>query len=188
MAPILILVGRVDSVDPWVINGIQLNVTENTHIQGTIAPGIFARVEIQLSPDGTWQILSITALGKFEEDANCGAVTAIVVSVNGNDIQLSGWPVITLDEDVSIESDEGVEGKLGPNQVVILVVCPSAEGQIVIVQIVILNTTEDSTPVEEGEKVLICHKPNKKGGHTLSISSAAVPAHLAHGDTLGPCP
>jgi hypothetical protein len=33
------------------------------------------------------------------------------------------------------------------------------------------------------EKVLICHN-----GHTISVSSSAVPAHLRHGDTLGPCP
>ena len=32
------------------------------------------------------------------------------------------------------------------------------------------------------EKVIICHK-----GHTISVSSSAVPAHLRHGDTLGPC-
>jgi hypothetical protein len=33
------------------------------------------------------------------------------------------------------------------------------------------------------EKVLICHN-----GHTISVSSSAVPAHLQnHGDTLGPC-
>jgi hypothetical protein len=36
--------------------------------------------------------------------------------------------------------------------------------------------------------VLICHKPDKKGGHTLSVSSSAVPAHLGHGDKLGACP
>jgi hypothetical protein len=32
------------------------------------------------------------------------------------------------------------------------------------------------------EKVLVCHK-----GHTISVSPSAVPAHLRHGDTLGPC-
>lgn len=32
------------------------------------------------------------------------------------------------------------------------------------------------------EHVIICHK-----GHTISVSSSAVPAHLRHGDTLGPC-
>jgi hypothetical protein len=33
------------------------------------------------------------------------------------------------------------------------------------------------------EKVTICHK-----GHTISVPTTALPAHLAHGDTVGPCP
>jgi len=32
------------------------------------------------------------------------------------------------------------------------------------------------------EKVTICHK-----GHTITISRSALPAHLRHGDTIGPC-
>ena len=190
--PIIILIGRVDSVDPWVVNGIELNVTEDTDIQGTITPGMFVRVEILLLPDGAWEVLSIAPLGEFEEDPDCGIVVATVVSVEGNEIQLTGWPVITLGEDVQIESDEGGEGTLSPNQVVLIMVCPSGEGQIVIVQIIIIvNTGDDGAPIEGGEggeKVLICHKPDKKGGHTLSISSSAVPAHLGHGDKLGACP
>jgi hypothetical protein len=190
--PIIILIGRVDSVEPWVVNGIELNVTEDTDIQGTITPGMFVRVEILLSPDGAWEVLSITPLGEFEEDPDCGVVVATVVSVEGNEIQLTGWPVVTLGEDVQIESDEGGEGTLSPNQVVLIMVCPSGEGQIVIVQIIIIvNTGDDGTPpVESGEgggKVLICHKPDKKGGHTLSIPQSAVPAHLGHGDKLGAC-
>ncbi len=31
-------------------------------------------------------------------------------------------------------------------------------------------------------KVTICHK-----GHTITIARAALPAHLRHGDTIGPC-
>jgi hypothetical protein len=60
----------------------------------------------------------------------------------------------------------------------------------VIVQITVLDDDdgEDGDPSANGEKVLICHKPDKKGGHTLSIASAAVPAHLGHGDRLGACP
>jgi len=54
------------------------------------------------------------------------------------------------------------------------------------VQIIIVNTNDVGTPME-GEKVLVCHKPSKNG-HTLSISASALPAHLGHGDTLGPCP
>ena len=60
-----------------------------------------------------------------------------------------------------------------------------------IVQIIVLIIDDGETPDqggEGGEKVLICHKPDKKGGHTLSVSASAVPAHLGHGDKLGPCP
>jgi hypothetical protein len=189
--PIIILIGRVDSVDPWVVNGIQLNVTADTEIQGTITPGMFVRVEILLSPDGTWEVLSIVPLGEVDEDPDCGIVVATVVSVEGGEIQLTGWPVITLGEDIKIENDEGGEGTLSPNQSVLVVVCPSGEGQIVIVQIIIISgdgNDEGEVPEGgEGGKVLVCHKPAKKGGHTLSISSSAVPAHLGHGDTLGPC-
>jgi hypothetical protein len=33
------------------------------------------------------------------------------------------------------------------------------------------------------EKVTLCHN-----GHTITVGAPAVPAHQAHGDTLGPCP
>jgi hypothetical protein len=39
-------------------------------------------------------------------------------------------------------------------------------------------------------RVVICHYPpgNPDNEHTLTIDTAALPAHKAHGDTLGPCP
>lgn len=181
---------------------IELNVTDETDIQGDITPGMLVRVKILLLPNGTWETLSITPLGAVTEIPDCVTVVATVVSVDGNEVQFMGWPMMTLGSDVKIEGGKSGEGDenesgeeqqgggvtLSPNQVVIVVVCPSEEGQIVIVQIIInINITpgeEVGTPVE-GEKVLVCHKPDKNGGKTLSISSSAVPAHLGHGDTLG---
>jgi hypothetical protein len=40
------------------------------------------------------------------------------------------------------------------------------------------------SPVGPPKKIIICHK----GKNTISVSENALPAHLAHGDTLGPCP
>ena len=60
-----------------------------------------------------------------------------------------------------------------------------------IVQIIVIVITppdQGEVPAPNGgEKVLVCHKPNKNA-HTLSLPQSAVPAHLGHGDILGPCP
>ncbi len=45
-------------------------------------------------------------------------------------------------------------------------------------------------PVDGEEKITICHIPpgNPDNAHTITISVDALPAHLAHGDTIGECP
>jgi len=37
-------------------------------------------------------------------------------------------------------------------------------------------------------RVTICHRTGNGGHHTITVSCNALPAHLAHGDTIGPCP
>ncbi len=185
--PTITLIGKVESVEPWVINGITLNVTDETTVTGEITPGMIVRVEILLLADGTWEVLSIASLSDFTEIPGCAMVIATVVSANGNEIQFAGWPVITLGEDTRIEGEEGNEAALTANQMVLVVICATEDGQFVITTIVILKTSDEGAS-GDGGKVLICHKPGKKGGHTLSIAAPAVPAHLAHGDKLGPCP
>jgi hypothetical protein len=207
----IVIVGKVTSTDPWVVNGITLNVTADTVVTGNITTGMLVRVEILLSEDGTWEVLSIAPLGNFTEVDGCVTVAATIVSVTADEIQFVGWPAMPLGPDVKIETgsagEEGAQGDeqgeqqgdvqqgsvvLTPNQNVLVVLCPSDNNQIVITQIIIivLNPPEQggNEPSGEGEKVLLCHKPQKKGGHTLSVSASAVPAHLGHGDKLGPCP
>ena len=46
---------------------------------------------------------------------------------------------------------------------------------------------DDSGDDEYGHKVLMCHKPNSRHPQTIRVRQRAVAAHLAHGDTLGPC-
>jgi hypothetical protein len=36
-------------------------------------------------------------------------------------------------------------------------------------------------------KIQVCHQDQKGTSHTITISENALPAHLAHGDVLGPC-
>jgi len=187
IAPTIILIGTVNSVDPWVVNGITLDVTDDTTITGEIVPHMIVQVEILLLEDGTWEVLSITPLSDFTEIPGCATVAATILRVDGDEVQFTGWPPIRLDEDVEIENETGSEATLGANQRVLVVVCSTEAGQFMITEIIILKTNAGGTPAN-GEKVLVCHKPDKKGGHTLSIAAPAVPAHLAHGDKLGSCP
>ncbi|MFL5734598.1 MAG: S-layer homology domain-containing protein [Chloroflexia bacterium] len=57
--------------------------------------------------------------------------------------------------------------------------------------------TTTGTPVPTGttapctggnNRVTICHRTGNGGSHTITISCNALPAHLRHGDTVGPCP
>ena len=52
------------------------------------------------------------------------------------------------------------------------------------------NEKSGSAVDQYSEKVLICHIPpgNPGNSQTLSVAPSAVPAHLAHGDSLGACP
>jgi type II secretory pathway pseudopilin PulG len=49
---------------------------------------------------------------------------------------------------------------------------------------------EEGGEAEGGGKVTICHIPpgNPNNAHDIQVSQNSVPAHLAHGDTVGPCP
>ncbi|HLD26294.1 MAG TPA: carboxypeptidase regulatory-like domain-containing protein [Candidatus Andersenbacteria bacterium] len=40
---------------------------------------------------------------------------------------------------------------------------------------------------EGEEKIIICHRPGTPSEQTLEVSASALDAHLAHGDTTGPC-
>ena len=218
------IIGRVTSVDPWVVNDITLNVTDETVITGDIQPGTLVKVEILLLEDGTWEVISISPLGDISSTDGCVNVIATVVSVSGNQVQFLGWPTtVTIDDksqagnendndndnevnendenddeddndandndenDNENDNDEDDDfAALRPGQQVLAVVCVSDDGQLVIMRITVLEDDDDTSG--GGEKVLVCHKPDKKGGHTISIAAPAVPAHLAHGDVLGPCP
>jgi hypothetical protein len=207
----LVLIGVATSLDPWTVNGIELNVTAETDIQDGITEGMIVRVEILLLDDGVWEVLRIAPLGETTEIDGCATIVATIVSVEGDQVQFQGWPIaVTLGHGDTVGDDEenvndaqnanenegendsdADSSEVGAGQTVLAVICVAEDGTLVIVQIVILDVDQgdDGDPAAGGEKALVCHKPdNKNGGKTLSISQSAVPAHLAHGDTLGACP
>ena len=180
----MVLIGTVITINPWVVNGITLTIAPDAVIDAKITVGMLVRVELILQSDGTWQVVKIETISNLVWSPGCMDVIATVVSVNGNQLQLLNWPVVTIEDGVKIE------GTLVPTSVIRMRVCFDQDMVIKVTAIVIIQqVTVEPPPVgEEGGKVNVCHKPNgKKGGHTLSISRSALPAHLAHGDYEGAC-
>jgi hypothetical protein len=154
---------------------------------------MMVRVELILQADGTWLAVSIRPLSVVIWFPGCFDILATVVSVDGNQIQLLNWPVLTLDEGVTITNEQGeaagAVGVLVPGSVTRIRICFDADMTIHIIVIIIIEVPEEEIPdADTGAKATVCHKPDKKkGGHTLTISESAVPAHLGHGDYLGAC-
>ena len=61
---------------------------------------------------------------------------------------------------------------------IVLVLVPSGLGSLM-----------SADQASASTKVAICHIPpgNPDNAHTINVDDNAVPAHLAHGDTLGEC-
>lgn len=50
-----------------------------------------------------------------------------------------------------------------------------------------LTTTGDTNAGTGQQKMDVCHKTGNGGQHTINIAAPAVPAHVAHGDSVGAC-
>ena len=192
-----IFVGKVFSKDPWVVGGLELNVVEGeTIIEGDIQVGMLVRVEMQLLSDGTHIVIRIEPFEGFDWELACQSVVVTVTRIDGDQIILDGWPAMSLGEQTWIV------GEIKPGSLVQTMICYDEDMNVVLVYIIVLEDPELPPPddCDEGEdcddkkdediysgKVTVCHKPDKNRV-TIEISRSALPAHLKHGDTLGPCP
>ena len=191
--PTIVLIGVVTSIDPWVVNGIQLVVDDDTLFIGDITIGSLVRVDILLRADGTWVA---TRIQQLDANQGCFTVSSVVVSINGNQIVLRGWPPITLGDNVQIIGD------LSPNSVITFTVCVIQGAPTIIIIIVITpviiapppgppppGSPPPPPPGDDG-LVTICKVPpgNPSARHTIRVAPPAVQAHLGTGSFLGPCP
>lgn len=184
----IVFVGTVENMDPWVVSGIPLVVNDQTFIEGDIAVGNLVKVTVSILPDGTWLATRIELLDTEDGKLDCVYITAVVMGIGPGWIELPNWPRIVLDGVI-------VENEIRVGSVILMLVCVNEDGSIEIVHIVVIYEPGPvippmpvpPSPPGEHDKVTICHKPNGKNPHTITISRSALQAHLNHGDTIGAC-
>ena len=193
---IIRFMGILESMDPWVVNGISLIATDESRLTDGLILGSVVQVTARWTDDNGWEILWIRPL--LPPTTGCFTVHTRVTVVNGTQITLVNWPSLTLGDDVQIE------GTLVPNSIISVQICLTGDvtlvTHIVVIQIIVNVTDSGSNPgsggnqggdLPPGGKVTICHYPpgNPNARHTITVDWAAwVNAHSGHGDTLGPCP
>jgi hypothetical protein len=124
----LFWLGVVSSIDPWVVNGLPLVLTNNATVLGNIVVGDLVWVRLRLAGDGTWQVVAIRPLTpRF--GLGCFVINTTVVGIQANQLTLQHWPALTLDDDDNFDDDlDDVE----INSVVTFPICIAFDGTIVI--------------------------------------------------------
>jgi len=174
--------GPVLSIDPWNVGGVPLIVDERTTIKDEILLNEMVKVTGWILEDGTWLATEIKHTG-LHLGQGCFTFSSIVESINDNEIILTNGQKLVRSENLEEQGDI-IVGSLVRYQY-----CVDKDGVGRVVRIIVAYQMEDYPPTTETGKAVICHIPpgNPGNQHTIEIGLDAVSAHLAHGDTQGPC-
>jgi hypothetical protein len=181
-------VGEVESIEPWVVGGLDIAVNAGTTIDDDIEVGDRVRVKGIILPDGT---LLAERIQQLDDELGCTDIRTIVVSLDGNQIVLDDGQTIELDDSIEVEGD------LDADAIIIIRICVDADGRLIIISITVIDvlpppptpTPPATPPPGQGGSVTLCHIPpgNPSNAHTITVDASAVSGHLAHGDHLGAC-
>ena len=113
--------------------------------------------------------------------------TSISVEISGNglwvieDAPARDFTLIFLQDGAEIGRIEVKSGDAAEIDIIVKIV----DSEVVLIKIDFDGDDDgdDDDGDDGGGKKTVCHK----GKNTLSIDASAVPAHLAHGDTMGAC-
>jgi hypothetical protein len=169
----------VVSLDPWNVRGVSLTVDENTVIKSDITVDEMVKVTGWILEDGTWLTVEIKHTG-LHLGQGCFLVSSVVQNVNGDQILLINGQTLMQTGDLVVTGD------LKEASMVRYQFCVDEQGHDEIKSVTVVYQLEELPP----GKAVICHIPpgNPGSRHTIEVGEPAIPAHMDHGDTMGPCP
>jgi len=179
--------GPVLSIGPWNVRGVSLVVDERTDIKGEINLGEMVKVTGWILDDGSWLATEIKHT-RLPYGQGCFFFTSVVRSVDEERIVLADGLTLTLAQSggLVVTGDRIQEGSVVRYQY-----CVDQDGEGRVRSIFALSQLYRPVQVNEASgKVVICHFPpgNPENEHTIEVGEPALPAHLAHGDSMGACP
>jgi hypothetical protein len=130
-------VGRVSSMNPWVVGGVTLEVDEDTRIDNRIAVGDLARVKGRILPDNTFLAERIRRVGA---QRGCLTFSVVVTGVTGNRVTLRDGQVIDLSDQIQVTGD------LKNFSVIIIRICISEDGAVTIISITVIHQLPPPAP------------------------------------------
>jgi hypothetical protein len=138
-------VGRVQSIEPWIVGGVSLTVDDRTEIKADagrpadrerpIEVGDRVKVEGRILPNGEWLATEIVRV-EHRLGRGCVQLTALVIRVEAGQVVLKNGATIPLADDVAIE------GEIQANSVILIYLCVDDEGNITIIAIIVLYQIE----------------------------------------------
>ena len=183
--------GAVEDIgaEAWVIAGVEVAVDAETEIEDGIGGGDLVKVEGVITEDGVWLATEI----KLQEDVE--ATFEFVGTLESID------PWIVSGRELAVDDETEIEAGLAVGDLVKVEGVITEDGVWLAAEIKRVEPAdEDGDEDEDGdgdesepglgsdiEMVTLCHKPDGPNPHTITVASPAVPAHLDHGDVLGPC-
>lgn len=120
---------RVKSIDPWLVGGVPVSVTEHTKIDNAIEVGDLARVKGNLLPDGTVVAKEIRLV---HQQQGCTSLSVVVSSVTAEQVVLLNGQIIHLDPTVA------VQGQIQVASVVSVKICVADDGTTTVVSITVI--------------------------------------------------
>jgi hypothetical protein len=131
--------GTVNSIDPWVVSGIQLVVDTTTQISGDIQVGALVKVRATLQPDGLWHADEISLI--VPNNVGCVTFASVVTAINGDLVSLQNGTTINVNE------VGRVDGTLEVESVVLITRCLAPGGTVTLPLIQVLsNPPQETTP------------------------------------------
>lgn len=183
----MVVVGLVQGIDPWVINGLPVVVGEESEIGEGIEIGDLVFVTICQDEDGEWVIISITPLTP-PMGLGCFTFSTIVLGSTATQLTTPYGP-FTITPEFNFDPAD-----VGEGTIVLVVLCIDEDGTIILHSIIIIFWVEPiviivpTIPAPPPSNTTICHKPGTNAQQTMTVSESALGGHLGHGDTIGACP